>query len=130
MPRQIANRTIFAGDNRVAAEKHKRQRIGMDISRKAADPVKRRLRHDLDYPLLFAKKVTARGDIPRRSDAGPVKPAKNSRRILFGRQQGRCTGCKHDFPFRNFTIDHRIPLSGAGTMEELPAKLEKEPPPS
>jgi len=126
----LANRTGVACDKRVGAEKHERQGMGRDISRKGADPVRRRRGHDLDYPLLFAKKVTARGDIPRRSDAGPVKPAKNSRRILFGRQQGRCTGCKHDFPFRNFTIDHRIPLSGAGTMEELPAKLEKEPPPS
>ncbi len=123
MPRQIANRAIVTGDNRAAAEKHKRQ---MDISRKAADPVKRRLH----YPPLFAKKAAARDDIPRRTGAGPVKPAKNSRHILFGRRQGRCTGCKHGSPFRNFTIGHRIPLSGAGTMEELPAKLKKEPPPS
>ncbi|MDD9870243.1 MAG: DNA methyltransferase [Gammaproteobacteria bacterium] len=133
----------------VAAEKHKRQWIGIDISRKAVDLARQRMQHDSNYPALFAKKVTARGDIPKRTDAGAVKPPRNIKHVLFGRQQGLCKGCKHDFPFRNFTIDHRIPLSlggqdieenlqllcnycnsrkGAGTMEELLAKLKKELP--
>ena len=34
---------------------------------------------------------------------------------LFGKQEGKCGGCRAGFQFRNFTIDHVIPQSKGGT---------------
>lgn len=53
--------------------------------------------------------VTTRTDI----DA-PINYRKQ-KHVLFGRQEGRCGGCRHDFPFRNFTVDHVTPRSRSGT---------------
>ena len=35
--------------------------------------------------------------------------------MLFGQQEGRCDGCKAEFPFKNKTVDHVIPSSKGGT---------------
>ena len=63
------------------------------------------------------------------------------------RQESICTGCRYNFPFRNFTADHVVPqakggtdhpdnlqllcgacnlLKGTGTQEELIARLRSE----
>ncbi|MCY3749071.1 MAG: HNH endonuclease [Chloroflexi bacterium] len=34
---------------------------------------------------------------------------------LFGQQEGRCNGCRYEFPFRNFTEDHVISQSKGHT---------------
>ena len=35
---------------------------------------------------------------------------------LFGKQEGPlCGGCRVAFPFRNFTVDHKIPQSKGGS---------------
>ena len=45
----------------------------------------------------------------------PRPRTRKRRHELFGRQEGRCNGCQHEFPFRNFTVDHLIPRSKDGT---------------
>ena len=129
----------------VAAEELDRQWVGIDISPKAAELVRLRLKKELG---LFYKGVH-RTDILERTDLGDV-PKYNidaNKRYLFGKQEGLCNGCKTLFPYRNLTIDHIVPKSkggtdhidnlqllcgacnstkGAGTQEELIAKLIRE----
>ena len=59
--------------------------------------------------------VTARTDIPKRTDVDVPVPYRNNKHDLFGKQEGRCGGCRVMFPFRNFTIDHMVPQSRGGT---------------
>ena len=59
--------------------------------------------------------VTARTDIPRRTEIDGPAPYRQNKQDLFGHREGRCDGCGSEFPFRNFTIDHVIPESRAGT---------------
>ena len=101
----------------IAAEELSRQWIGIDISPLAAKLVKQRMESEL---ALFTHKLIHRDDIPRRSDQ-ITKPSKNINHILFGEQEGRCNGCRHSFPFQNFTRDHIIPTDkgGADTDDNL-----------
>ena len=129
----------------VAAQSLGRQWVGIDISPKAAELVRLRLKRDLG---LFYKGAH-RTDIPKRTDLGDV-PKYNidaNKRYLFGKQEGLCNGCKTLFPYRNLTIDHIVPRSkggtdhidnlqllcgacnstkGAGTQEELIVKLKRD----
>ena len=129
----------------VAAENLGRQWVGIDISPKAAELVRLRLKNELG---LFYKGAH-RTDIPKRTDLGDV-PKYNidaNKRYLFGKQEGLCNGCKTAFPYRNLTIDHIVPRSkggtdhidnlqllcgacnstkGTGTQEELIAKLIRD----
>ena len=59
--------------------------------------------------------VTARTDIPKRTDIDAPVPYRQNKHVLFGQQEGRCNGCCSEFPFRNFTIDHIVPESRGGT---------------
>ena len=59
--------------------------------------------------------VTARTDIPRRTDIEAPIPYRQNKHVLFGQQEGLCNGCRTMFPFRNFTIDHVVPQSRGGT---------------
>ena len=59
--------------------------------------------------------MTARTDIPRRTDVGTLPPYRQQKHVLFGQQEGRCAGCDTEFPFRAFDIDHVIPQSRGGT---------------
>ena len=127
----------------LAAEKHGRQWVGIDVSPKAFDLIKIRMRKELG---LFGH-VNHRTDIPQRTDQGPVVSYKTHKHTLFGKQEGVCNGCRHSFQFRNFTIDHVVPqakggtdhldnlqplcgacnsMKGAGTQEALIAKLKQE----
>ncbi len=102
----------------IAAEELSRQWIGIDLSPLAAKLVKQRMKNELD--LLTYKDLMHRHDIPRRSDQ-ITKPSRNINHILFGEQEGRCNGCRHSFPFQNFTRDHIIPTDkgGADTDDNL-----------
>ncbi len=103
----------------VAAEKLGRQWIGIDLSPKAVELVKMRLA-ELTASLRqerqdIAGLVTARTDVPRRTDVGILPPYRQQKHVLFGQQEGRCAGCDTEFPFRAFDVDHIVPQSWGGT---------------
>ena len=94
----------------VAAERLKRQWIGIDLSSLAAKLVKSRLYKEMG--LWYD--VVHRTDIPRRTDLGELPHYRTHKHTLFGKQEGRCAGCLTAFPFRNFTVDHIVPRSKGG----------------
>ena len=96
----------------VAAERHQRQWIGIDISPKAVELVRVRLENEVG---LFGK-VIHRTDIPKRSEKLPNY--RTHKHTLFGKQEGLCNGCRTQFPFRNMTVDHIVPKSQGGTDHE------------
>ena len=96
----------------VAAERHQRQWIGIDISPKAVDLVRVRLKNEIG---IFGD-VIHRTDIPKRSEKLPNY--RTHKHTLFGKQEGLCNGCKTQFPFRNMTVDHIVPQSQGGTDHE------------
>ena len=103
----------------IAAEKLGRQWAGIDLSEKAVDLVKLRL-SELPASLRAQRQdiaglVTARTDIPRRTDVGELPPYRQQKHVLFGQQEGKCNGCQTEFPFRAFDVDHVIPQSRGGT---------------
>ena len=98
----------------VAAENLGRQWVGIDLSEKAVELVNMRLQKSMGR-LFHHGYVTARTDIPRRTDIESPIPYRQNKHVLFGRQEGRCNGCKTEFPFRAFEVDHVIPQSRGGT---------------
>ena len=98
----------------VAAENLGRAWLGIDLSPKATELVNVRLQGSMGS-LFHNRLVTARTDIPRRTDIdAPINYRKN-KHVLFGQQEGRCAGCRMDFPFKIFEVDHVIPQSRGGT---------------
>ncbi len=128
-PLALLNRIILASSNEgdlvldpfcgcatacVASDRLNRRWVGIDISPKAVELVNTRLRQAMGG-LFHHGYVTARTDVPRRTDiSAPIDYRKNGH-ILYGQQEGQCNGCKVLFPFRNFTIDHIVPRSRGGT---------------
>ena len=104
----------------VAAEKLGRQWIGIDLSAKAYELVQERLAREVqvgsaETPRLTGWNVTHRTDIPRRTDIdAPIHYRKN-KHVLYGQQEGKCRGCRMDFPFKAFEVDHLVPQSKGGT---------------
>ena len=97
----------------VAAENLGRKWIGIDLSPRAIELVNMRLKGAMG-DLFHDRLVTARTDIPRRTDIDAPIPYRQNRHVLFGKQEGRCNGCKTEFPFRMFEVDHVIPRSRGG----------------
>ncbi len=104
----------------VAAEKLGRQWVGIDLSPRAVELVNMRLREFMGG-LFHDRLVTARTDIPRRTDIDAPVPYRQNEHVLFGMQAGRCNGCRTEFPFRQFEVDHVVPRSrdGADHLENL-----------
>ena len=98
----------------VAADRLGRQWVGIDISPKAVELVNMRLQQAMGS-LFHHGYVTARTDIPRRTDIEAPIPYRQNKHVLFGQQEGLCAGCKGDFPFKLFEVDHRVPRSRGGT---------------
>ena len=98
----------------VAAENLGRKWVGIDLSPKAIELVNMRLKGAMG-DLFHDRLVTARTDIPRRTDIDAPIPYRQNGHVLFGQQEGRCNGCKTEFPFRVFEVDHVIPRSRGGT---------------
>ena len=98
----------------VAAEKLGRRWVGIDISEKAVELVNMRLREFMG-DLFHSRLVTARTDIPRRTDIDAPIPYRKQKHVLFGRQEGRCGGCKVEFLFRIMEVDHVVPRSRGGS---------------
>ena len=94
----------------VAAETLGRRWIGVDLSETARGLVTKRLRDAQDMLSTKGawKKVSVRTDSPVRTDEGDlmVNPKEYSHE-LYGMQNGKCAGCRNDFPFRNMTVDHK-----------------------
>ncbi len=106
-----------------AAERLGRQWVGIDLSPKAYDLIRMRLQHASDEDALFkgAKlpDVIVRSDIPKRSDVGNPVRYDTLKRRLFGVQEGRCNGCRYEFPYRIFEVDHIVARAkGGGDHEE------------
>ena len=98
----------------VAADRLGRKWVGIDISPKAVELVNMRLQQAMGS-LFHHGYVTARTDIPRRTDIEAPIPYRQNKHVLFGQQEGLCNGCKGDFPFKLFEVDHRVPRSRGGT---------------
>ena len=99
----------------VAAERLGRQWLGIDLSPKAVELVQYRLKQQEPGIALWGSKVTARTDIPRRTDIDVPIPYRQNKHVLYGEQEGRCRGCRMDFPFKVFEVDHVIPQSRSGS---------------
>ena len=104
----------------VAAENLGRSWIGIDISPKAVELVNMRLQQSMG-DLFHNRLVTARTDIPRRTDIDAPVPYRQNKHVLFGQQEGRCNGCRSEFPFRILEVDHVIPqrVGGGDQLENL-----------
>ena len=98
----------------VAAENLGRQWIGIDVSPKAAELVNVRLR-DTMGGLFHNRLVVNRTDIPRRTDIDAPKNYRENKHILYGKQEGKCGGCRSTFEFRHMEVDHVIPRRIGGT---------------
>ena len=96
----------------VAAEKLHRQWVGIDISKKAVDLVQVRIRQ-LDLFSNFTP--VKRFDVPKRTDVGKLPNYRTQKHVLYGKQEGHCSGCNTMFNFRNFSVDHIVPKSKGGT---------------
>ena len=97
----------------IAAEQLHRDWVGIDISPKAAELVRQRMRDELG---LFYDGAH-RTDIPSRTDLGKL-PRYNSpknRRWLYGDQGGHCAGCNAHFEPRHLEVDHIIARQRGGT---------------
>ena len=98
----------------VAADNLNRQWVGVDISPKAGELVNMRLQQAMGS-LFHHGYVTARTDIPRRMDIDAPINYRQNKHVLFGQQEGLCNGCKGDFPFKLYEVDHIVPQSKGGT---------------
>ena len=97
----------------VAAERLKREWIGIDVSSKAGEMIASRIKSEFDQGGAGKKMIHTfiRKDLPIKSVS---KPSKNIKNTLYGKQEGRCNGCKIHFLFRNLQKDHIVPLSKNG----------------
>ena len=98
----------------VAADKLSRRWVGIDISPKAVELVNMRFQQAMGS-LFHHGYVTDRTDIPKRTDIDAPIPYRKNKHILFGKQEGLCAGCKGDFPFKLYEVDHVVPVSRGGT---------------
>ena len=98
----------------VAAEKLNRRWVGIDISGKAVDLVKIRMKKEAN---LFDRfEPVHRTDVPsRKGDTNYRDPEK--KKFLYGSQEGKCNGCGVLFPYRNMTVDHIVARSKGGGDE-------------
>ena len=94
----------------VAADAHRRNWAGIDISPKAAELVRERI----DDPLRI-REIVHRTDIPRRTDMGALPAPRTHRKALYGDQGGDCNGCGTHFEMQHFEVDHIISKRRGGT---------------
>ena len=94
----------------VAADRLNRQWAGVDLSEKAVELVKGRIKDDQG---LF-KDIVHRTDLPRRDDVGTLPSPKSHKPDLYGEQGGHCAGCGQHFELRNLENDHIVARSSGG----------------
>ena len=92
--------------------------------KQAVELVNMRLQQSMG-DLFHNRLVTARTDIPGRTDIDAPVPYRQNKHVLFGQQEGRCNGCRSEFPFRILEVDHAIPQRGGGqdNIENLQAAV-------
>ena len=73
-----------------------------------------RLQQSMGDLLFHNRLVTARTNIPRRTDIDAPVPYRQNKHIHFGQQEGRCNVCRSEFPFRALEVDHAIPQRAGG----------------
>ena len=102
----------------VAAEKLGRQWIGIDVSNKAYELVKNRIKNEVPHNILVEGDPIYSEDVPKRTDIDHKKaPTDSDKKTLFAEQNGKCKGCKTQFAIQHLTIDHIIPKSHGGHNE-------------
>ena len=97
----------------VAAERINRDWIGIDISERAAELVRVRIRKEIN--LLHNFRPIHRTDQPYRTDLGKLPPPVTHKDLLYGKQSAHCGGCMVTFHTRNLTVDHIVPKAKGGT---------------
>ena len=129
----------------IAAEKLTRRWVGIDVSPLAVRLVRARLGREVP---LFTQGAIDRTDVPVRTDlVDEVREYLNEKQLLYGKQEGRCAGCRVHFELRNMEVDHVIPRvkggpnhisnyqllcgscnrrKGTGSQAELIAKLKRD----
>lgn len=97
----------------IAAEMEHRQWAGIDISPKAAELIKMRVKREMG---LFYDGIH-RTDIPERTDIEPLRKYNHAdnKKLLYGEQAGNCNGCGDHFLPQHLTVDHIIARSMGGT---------------
>ena len=97
----------------IAAEQLHRYWVGIDISQKAAELVRQRMRDELGMFYDGAHRT----DIPKRTDLGRLPRANSpeNRKRLYGEQSGHCAGCADHFEARHLEVDHIIARRKGGT---------------
>ena len=105
----------------LAAERLGRKWVGIDISAKAYDLINARLRGEERFmsAQIGADFVIHRDDIPRRAGTR----SKTIKNTLYGRQEGRCSGCRKHFEYRNLEVDHIVPKSVGGHDDDSNLQL-------
>ena len=97
----------------IAAEGLHREWVGIDVSPKAAELVRQRMRDELGMFYEGAHRT----DIPTRTDLGKLRRynSPENRRRLYGEQSGNCAGCNEHFEARHLEVDHIIARLKGGT---------------
>ncbi len=99
----------------IAAQAERREWVGVDLSEKAVDLVKQRIRDLTAVPI----RVYDRMDIPLRTDNGAELTAiekQAHKAMLFVLQDQRCNGCNYEFPRpQDFHLDHIVARARGGT---------------
>ena len=97
----------------VAAERLGRKWVGIDISEKAVELVNMRLREFMG-DLFHSRLVTARTDIPQRTDIDAPIPYRKQKHVLFGRQEGSAPGARSSFCSKSWRLTTWCRGLGAG----------------
>lgn len=98
----------------VAAEKHNRKWVGIDLSKKSVDLVVGRIK---DAQGLF-KDIRSDTTVPLRTDIKQkelkAKEKQERKHELYTLQKGMCVLCNHKFEKDNLVMDHIIPRAHGG----------------
>ena len=98
----------------VAADKLGRKWVGIDISPKAVELVNMRLQQSMGS-LFHHGYVTPAPTSRAAPTSRHPSPTARTSTSSSAQQEGLCNGCRTEFPFRIFEVDHIIPQSRGGT---------------
>ena len=113
----------------VAAEIEGRKWIGIEMCEASNDILQVRLAEaDLGVIGTTTSQAKITKHLPKRTDIDPAEvkrmngpPRYNSvenRQRMFGRQEGRCNGCENIYQYKDFEVDHIVPVKAGGGDQE------------